>query len=113
MPPRFWGRFKHGDAQLFVTGADVDVQLVAHGAGRAADGDGAAGADVGAVGLDLAGYGPVGGAGFDGGGEHRGRGASVQGAVGSSGVVVLGEDRQVAVERTERPVGAVGVFAGA
>ena len=58
----------------------------------------AAGAGVAAVGLDGAGEGSSGGAGFDGGVEHGGRGASAEGAVGTTGVVVLGEDSEVVVE---------------
>jgi hypothetical protein len=40
---------EHGDGQLLVAAADVDSQLTA--AGWPADGDGAAGTDVGAVDL--------------------------------------------------------------
>ena len=79
----------------------------------AADRDGAAGANVGAVGLDLAGQGRSAGRACHGRGEHGRWGAPAQGAVRTSGVAVLGEDRQIAVERVQRRLTAAAGHAGA
>src|SRR5581483_2973889 len=78
-----------------------------------ADGDGAAGADVGAVDLRRGGQRPGDGPRLDGCGECRLRCATAQGAVRSSGVVMLGEGDEFAVECGQGAVRAVFAFAGA
>jgi hypothetical protein len=96
---------EHGDGQLLVAAAEVDAQLGSDRARRSADGDARAGADAATVGLDLAGQWPVGMRALTLAANTAAGGAAAQGAVRASGVVVLGEHGQVAVQSALRPVG--------
>src|SRR3954447_3637435 len=113
------------DADDPVAGEDRDVAAVFDDV----DGGGApAGADVNVLACDLGdtalvdddvvdgercGQRPLDRSGGRGGGEGLGRGATVQGAVWSAGVVVLGEDQQAGVDVGELGGGAVTSLVGA